>query len=232
MRKFLKQLRKGLRAACVTAALATCWNVGQSVAQAGYRNGDEVAVQFTGTISPTVSDLSHVYLIYGTGYSGTVFSNFNVMGLGDFSGGNAGSFSVYGDAVYDEQILWFAAGLYGDLSSGQYTEGTNGVSLSASYYPGYSDFDSWDDFINVSEGIMFNYLLNNDISGLSTIKYNDVHGYLYFDSDSDQRNMYNFSEVYENGTVAINFEIVPEPLTILLLGSGGIIVLGRKRRKE
>jgi len=122
MRRILKQLRKGLRAACVTAALATCWNVGQS-AQAALEIGDPVSVQFSGTVSPTVSDLSHVYLIYGTGTSTYAEYGLNALLLGDYSVGNLNTFSVQGDAVYSGHILWFVAGLYGDISSGHYSEG-------------------------------------------------------------------------------------------------------------
>ncbi len=103
MRKFLKQLRKGLRAACVTAALATCWNVGQSVAHAGYDIGDPVTIQFSGSISPVENNLSHVFLIYCTGTS-SWRSAMNLVEIGDFMAGQTGIFSVTGQAVYNYEL--------------------------------------------------------------------------------------------------------------------------------
>jgi len=81
---------------------------------------------------------------------------------------------------------------------------------------------------------MFNYLLNNDVSNLSIEQYDsDLYGYDYadFDSINVERDLYSFSEISENGRVNISFEIVPEPMTVLLFGSGGLVVL-RRRRKE
>lgn len=232
MRKFLKQLRKGLRTACVTAALATCWNVGQSVAHAGYSYGDDVTVQFSGTVSPTISDLSHVYLIYGSGSSGG-YSAYNAVRLGDFLVSGPSSFSAYGDVVYDDYIIWFITGIYGETGDG-YTEGINGVALSASYNPSSSYWDSWDDFVHIPEETMFNYLLNDDIASLSTDQYSRMDYHVSFGNLPTliERELFNFSEISENGVVQVNFEIVPEPITVLLFGSGGVVVLRRKRRKE
>lgn len=230
MRKFLKQLRKGLRTACVTAALATCWNVGQS-AHAAYNSGDEVTVQFTGTISPTISDLSHVYLIYGTG-SSSIYSDIRAISLGDFTITGSESFSVQGVAEYYDTTSWLIAGLYGNLSSGEYTEGVNGVTLTAPYHPIYSSRNSWDDFIYTSEAAMFAYLLDNDVTNIYGAGYKFNCWQRTGMEMDDSASLYNFSEITENGMVEIQSEIIPEPVTILLLGSGGIVVLCRRRKEE
>jgi hypothetical protein len=239
MRKFLKQLRKGLRAACVTAALATCWNVGQSAQAAynpDYNDGDRVTIQISGTISPAINDLSHVFLIFCTGASSWQ-SEFQAIELGNFAAGQDGIYSVQANVLYYANSYWIVAGLYGDLSSGQYIEGVNGVTLNARYNSQdiYHDYDSWNDFVYRPELEMFGYLLDDDIQNLSVNVYSE---YKYMNGGIDwldftgSADLYDFSDPAHNGTVEINCIVIPEPMTILLLGSGGIVVLRRKRRKE
>lgn len=232
MRKFLKQLQKGLRAACATAALATCWNVGQSVAQAGHEWGDEVTVRISGTISPSITDLSHVFLIFCTGVS-TWQSDYQAVNLGQFSAGRAEAFSVQVTAIYMEEFNWIIAGLYGDLSVGQYTEGTNGVALSANYDPAFWTTDGWYDFISPSESDVFEYLLSDNAqtvaNNVTTYEYRYLTGYL---ECSETRSLYNFSNPVYNGIVQIASTVVPEPATILWLGCGGVVVFVRKKRNE
>jgi len=232
MRKFLKQLRKGLRTACVTAALATCWNVGQSVAHAGYTSGEEVRLQFTGTVSPAENDLSHVFLIFCTGASSWQ-SDYQAVELGSFEVSHEGTFSFEADAIYQEYELYcVVAGLYGDLSSGQYVEGVNGVTLNARYNSQNPNYDSWNNFVFCSESQLFDYLLNGDMTNLA----NGIWSFYRFGSGAMEGtisgDLYDFSDPTLNGTYEINSEIIPEPITIMLLGSGGMFVLCRRRKNE
>jgi len=226
MRKFLKSLKKGLRTACVAAALATCWNVGQS-AKAAYQNGDIVNVQFSGTISPTVNDLSHVFLIYCTGTSGSR-SSMNVLKLGDFAAGETSTFSVTGEAVYDSVLYFLVAGVYGDITAGQYTEGTNGVTLNKNYS------SIWNNIIGTTEETMFEYLCNDNVSALTGLAHSGYYNYSYIMYLEGTRsiNLYDFSDPTENGTGSITATIVPEPITILLFGSGGVWIIRRWRREN
>ena len=226
MRKFLKQLRKGLRAACVTAALATCWNVGQSVAHAGYDIGDPVTIQFSGSISPVENNLSHVFLIYCTGTS-SWRSAMNLVEIGDFMAGQTGIFSVTGQAVYNYELYCLVAGVYGDISGGEYIEGVNGVT--------FSESGSWIwSSVGVTEETMFDYLVNDNEAALMGLAHDQYYSYEYFWQLEQTRtcDLYDFSGPVANGSAQITTTIVPEPITILLFGSGGAIVLCRKRKSE
>jgi len=223
VRRILKQLRKGLRTACVTAALATCWNLGQT-AQA------EI-VQFSGMVSPTENDISHLFLIYGTGYS-TVADPLSAVSLGDFLAGQTTPFSVLTTAIDNETMWWYAAGLYGDISSGQYIEGTNGVTLGITA----SEDDLWGSyFYSVEEQEVFGHLLNDEPEQLPSFSDN----WSGWDSDfgngleiTDSRTIFDFSQASDNGLIYIESEVVPEPITIFLFASGGIFVLYSRRRKD
>lgn len=222
MRRILKQLRKGLRTACVTAALATCWNVGQT-AQA------EI-VEFSGMVSPTENDISHLFLIYGTGYSQTI-QNLDSINLGDFSAGQSTPFTVFDSIGGGREFFWFAAGLYGDISSGQYIEGVNGVTLGIDGTEG----DLWSSYFSESEEGVFSQLLN-DQPGTLGITSGWWEGW-NVDYDSylevvDMSALYDFSQASDNGQIYIESEVVPEPITILLFGSGGIFVLYSRHRKD
>lgn len=232
MRRILKQLRKGLRTACVTAALATCWNVGQP-AQAAIV---EHAVNFSGTVSPTVDDLSHLYLIYGTGYS-TIEHPLGAISLGDFLAGQTETFSVFANLWgYETPVkdgLWlYTAGLYGDVSSGQYVEGVNGVVLGINA----SESDLWETYFpSLDEETAFSDLLNDNPSLLPSFgtSWNGWHSYYECDFEmADTNVLFDFSQASDNGLINIESEVVPEPITIFLFGSGGIFVLYSRRRKD
>ncbi len=228
MRRFLKRLRKGIKGACLTAVLATCWQVGQ-VAQAGliqqFNPGDEVTVEFSGTVSPTVNNLSHLFLIYQTGTSSDdYYFTRRYLKLGDFPSGQTTAFSVLGTINYDDRIEWKVAALYGDISSGQYIEGINGVTLGS----GLSDGASWDTYTYMDEPSMFNYLLNDEPQNMGYFKF-------FFANYNSEANfsrtmtLYDFSQASYNGQLYIESEVVPEPITIALLGTGGLVILRRRR---
>jgi len=220
MRRFLRRLRKGLKTACLTAVLATCWQVGQP-AQA---LATTVPLNFSGTVSPTANSISNLFLIYGTGFSG-VYQDFHAIKLGDFSAGQTTPFSVTGTATYDDEIYWAAAGLYGDTSGGQYTEGVNGVTLCVMAREG----DPWSWKMSISEETMFQYLLNNDYENLAQDHFRTGHINPYVHVPYD---LFDFSEASINGEIYVEAEIVPEPITIILLGAGGIVVLRRRRHQD
>ncbi len=227
MRRFLKKLRKGIKTACVTATLVTCWSVGQP-AQV---SAAPVEIKFSGTVSPTVNDVSHLYLIYGSYMSGGVMDLGSTM-LGDFSAGQTTAFSTTG-SYYDwpRSIIWCAAGLYGDVSSGQYIEGVNGVTLGIRA----SEGNSWEYYHPPDEGTVFNYLLNGTIENVQPDWWGWWHGDDWWDSEelevTETINLCDFSSASSNGSLQVEAVIVPEPITILVLGTGGIFVLRRRQDK-
>jgi hypothetical protein len=223
MRRILRILRKGIKTACLAAVLATCWQVGQP-AQV---SAATVTLQISGTVSPTMNDLSHVFLIYGTGHSSFPLY-FGTVKLGDFSAGYTTPFTVLATAVDQDTLYWCAVGLYGDISSGQYNEGFNGVTLGIETFEG----DSWEyRFPSLDEETVFNYLIS-DAAGLipsDSWSWNSTYQASLWITDSSPLNDY--SQPSSNGEIYIATEIVPEPITFLLLGAGGIYIL-RCRRDE
>ncbi len=235
MLKFLRKFRKKFRTACLTAALATCWQVGQAAnAEISYPSwGDEVAFKFTGTVSPSTNSLSHMFLIYGTGSSGTIDFPLGFIDLGSFEKEQVTSFSALGDAHYAEFVWWFTAGLYGDTSSGQYIPGTNGVTLGILASVG----DSWDFRTPIvdAETTAFACLLNNTPENLTISDYweqgwhIDEPAYMVLNASSD---LYDFSTAVKNGQMEFTLEIIPEPVSIVLFGTGGMIVVALRRRNQ
>jgi hypothetical protein len=224
MRRFLKKLRKGLKTACLAAALATCWGIGQT-AQA------EVTLKVTGSVSPTENDVSNLYLLYGLNYS--YVQAFSVTNLGNFPAGVTSDFSIYMTvealSADDTNIYWEAAGLYGDISSGNYTEGINGVTLGVDGAVG----DSWSSHCWYDEGEIFNQILNN---GQDYLLWSHYFYPWYYDDFQNQYasfaiNLFDFSNAAYNGQIQFEVEVVPEPVSILLFGTGGMIVIYLRRRK-
>lgn len=232
MKRLIRRLRHKMKAACVVAAVVTCWNVGQP-ANADYSPGETVNVHFSGSIAPTVNDLKHVYLIYGTGYSG-LESDLSALFLGDFVAGNTTPFNAYGVAEYNQATHWGILGLYGDISGGIYDGEINGVTVALDWS---AEGRGWSNAFyqsNEAEESLFNYLYTKDTATLLSYlddKYefmcSDYEGYLEF---SNTVSLYDFSEASNNGSVALNSEIVPEPITVLLVGAGSLMVLRRKRK--
>jgi hypothetical protein len=231
MRKLLRKLRRGFKPACLTATLATCWQAGQ-VARADTSPpnwGDPVTLSFTGTVSPATTSLSHVFLIYGTGYSSFDSALFSLE-LGDFTAGQSSPFSVQGSAVYEDSAFWIVAGLYGDLSGGQLMEGVNGVTLgvlttegapwSEFTYP-YDEAAAFTGLLNDAPGNIFSYCLHGDS------RHNQYMSQLEFTGSSV---LWNFSNASNNGQMEITSRIVPEPGSIVLFAIGGMIVAAWRRR--
>ena len=235
MRGFYKRLRKNLQTACLAAALATSWQVGQA-AKADVTPppewGDEVTVNFSGSISPAQNDLSHVFLLYGTGYSGLYYGPWAVK-LGDyFPAGVETDFSVSGPATYQESIFWCTAGLYGDISSGVYQEGVNGVNLGNAASEGM--YWDWCIYPDVNESDVFDYLLNDTPENMTSSL---AESYLHAEYMSDleftgSSFLFDFSQASQNGQMQIQSEIIPEPFSIVLFGTGGMIVVALRRRNE
>lgn len=225
MRRVLKRLRKGIRTACLAAALATCWNVGQPAEALA----TTVTLEFSGTVSPTVNDLSHLFLIYATGYSS--WFTVDVVKLGDFPAGQSTSFLVWADAEYDPGFRWYAAGLFGDISGGQYVEGLNGVTLAVDGTEG----DSWDTYFSISEETLFAHLLSDQPGELRSRWYSWSGWHTAWDQDlafTDSSILFDFSQASNNGQIYIESQIIPEPITILLFGTGGLIVVQFRRRED
>jgi hypothetical protein len=225
MRRFFKRLRRGLKTACLAAALTTCWGIGQT-AQAELQYGDEITMHFTGTVSPDTNDLYQVYLLYGTG-SSDVYYGYWALKLGDFTVGGDNSFSVYGTANYHDSLFWAVAGLYGDLGGGVYEEGTNGVTLGTQVWEGLP----WDEYW-VPEADMFTYLLTDDEPQLCSNA--DNIGGLHWDSleTSSTYDLFDFSTASNNGQIYLESVIVPEPITVVMLGSGWLLVVASRRQKH
>jgi type 1 fimbria pilin len=234
MLRLLRKLRKGFKTACLTATLATCWQIGQAAkADTSSPNwGDEVTYKFTGTVSPSTNGLSHMFLIYGTGSSGTIDFPLGFISLGSFQANQTTSFSALGNARYNEFVWWCTAGLYGDTSSGQYIEGTNGVTLGILA----SEGDSWDlrSPILGGEANAFTCLLNNTPENMTIWEYVeqgwhvDEPGTTVLNTSSD---LFNFSQATGNGQIEFTIEIVPEPVSIVLFGTGGMIITALRRRQ-
>jgi hypothetical protein len=234
MLRFLRKFRKKFKTACLTAALTTCWQVGQA-AKADvsplYNWGDEVTFKLTGTVSPSTRSLSHMFLIYGTGTSGGIYFPLGFINLGSFEANKDTSFSALEDTPYGDFMWWYTAGLYGDTSSGQYIEGTNGVTLGI----WASEGDSWDSRVPVAEATAFAYLLNDTPENLPTWQdwnqgwHIDEPAYMVFNTSSD---LFDFSQAAKNGQIEFKLEVVPEPISIVLFGTGGMIVVTLRRRRN
>jgi hypothetical protein len=235
MRKFLKRLRKGIRSACLTAVLATCWGAGQT-AQATLtppNYGDAVTFQFSGTVSPTSKDIAKLFLIYNTNTSGGPYFK-GIVNLGDFKAGQTTEFSVLSSAVYDDSYAWYLVGLYGDISNGQYQQAINGITIG----PKNAASDvSWEEISYTDEQTAFGYIYNNNPADLYfqsiwprfNLKQNaDVYNMSF----SGTSNLFNFTQAAANGQMSFNAEIVPEPVTILLFGGGGVWALLRRPPKK
>ena len=233
MRKFLKKLRKGLKTACLAAALTTCWNVGQ-IAKADY-GWDELNLKVTGTILPTENNVSNLYLLYGLNNS--YVHTFSVISLGDFPAGVTSDFSIYITVPYDEDLFtgddrkmyWEAVGLYGDISGGVYDEGLNGVTLGVDCTVG----DPWSSHCWRDEGIVFDGILNN---GQDYLLWSYYFSPWYYDDFEDQYanlaiDLFDFSTASRNGQIQFEVQVVPEPVSIILFGIGGLTVIAMRRRK-
>jgi hypothetical protein len=230
MLKFLRKIRKGFRTACLAAALTTCWQLGREANAAInplLNEGDEVTLRFSGTVSPTTNNISRLFLIYETGTSS--WGHFNLINLGDFIAGQSSSFSVLGNGYYYPEFSWYVAGLYGDITGDKYIEGTNGVVLGIYAQVG----DLWNSHSEYDESWIFSQLLNDKPSGyqyyVNYSRHGDYESYLEV---SESSVLFDFSNASNNGNMQFQSEIIPEPISIVLLGGGGMIVVAFRRQKK
>jgi len=232
MRKFLRRLKKGFKTACLTTALVTCWNIGHSTpVNAALNFGDPITMKFSGTVSPATNDISNLYLIlvYGSG-SSSIGRHFSAVKLGDFTANQTTAFTVYDDTIYRYSLYWATAGLYGDTSGGQYNANINGVTIAK---PGIDPGESWDSHMFTNINTMFDYLLNDNEAQLAQYHCK----YFYYDDDYDYTSsgetvpLYDFSTATANGEMFIQYEIVPEP-TSLVLFAAGVYIFSRYRRRD
>jgi hypothetical protein len=229
MRKFLKRLRKGIRTACLTTALATCWGVGQT-AQV---SAAPVEVRFSGTVSPVVNNVSHLFIIYSLG-SSSIEDPLSAIQLGDFSAGQTTAFSVVTtmDVGSYDNLWWYVAGLYGNTTGGEYSEGVNGITLGIDA----SEGDSWSSYFSPSEADIFTHLLNDNPGNLPSFNWSwdgwYFSGYSGGIEITGSSTLFDFSVASNNGQINFESEIVPEPITIVLLGTGGFFVLRRRRDND
>jgi hypothetical protein len=231
--KFLRKIRKGFRTACLTAALTTCWQIGQvAKAEITPMYHEAVTFQFSGTVTPTQNNISHLFLIFGTGYSSLEFGPWTVK-LGDFPAGQSNIFSKQLNATFGESAYWVIAGLYGDISSGHYIDGVNGVVMGTISQEG----DSWGWYNSPSEADAFNQLLNdapgNGFSYLlkGSMRHGGWYGYGWSEF-TESCVLYNFSNASPNGQIQINAQVIPEPVSIVLFGGGGIFVVAFRSQKK
>lgn len=234
MRRLIKKFRKSLKTMCLSAAMVTCWGIGQStqaslIPPIPISNNDEVMVRFSGTVTPTTHNLTKLYLIYGTGLSSWIWGPWRLL-LGNFPAGVTTPYSVTGPAgTSDDVYFWMVVGLYGDVSSGQYDMGnTNGVTVSLD---SSGEGKSWSYLFGLpDEETVFDNLINQDTEtllawGNQVNKFQDAISTDMVFTDSSV--LYNFSLASPNGTIEIQSQIVPEPMSIVFIGIGGILVWRR-----
>ena len=82
---------------------------------------------------------------------------------------------------------------------------------------------------------MFDHLINDNETQLSNDAYdirgafNAVTSYL---ETSQTIDLFNYSPASNNGQMSFQSTVVPEPISIVLFGTGGLIVVVLRRRNE
>jgi len=183
-----------------------------------------------------------LFFIYGTGYSSVETEKFYAVKLGDFPAGQTSSFSVLvtgtqGEDIWwyegDNYFSWYIAGLYGDVSGGQYSEGINGVTLGTD---NISEGDEWVWINPLDEQSVFIHLFNDEPENIPPYSsFGSIGKYECWNCNleiSATTPLFNFSSASNNGEMHIETEVIPEPVTVLLVGAGGAYVLRRRRRED
>lgn len=222
--KSFKRVRKQLKTACITAALVTSWQAGEQ-AKANYTYGDNVTLRFSGIVSPSNSNVQHLKLLYGTGYSSC--EQFRTIDLGDFGAGQPTTFSVTTQATMNTSLFWYVFGTYGDISSGQYISGLNGVTLVSQI----SETLPWSEISNTPETEAFGAILAGTYK--NSFWEHDMYCEFFTDlSFTTTGDIISYSQPVNNGQFTLTSQVIPEPFTILLLGTGGVFLLRRRDNKS
>jgi len=106
-----------------------------------------------------------------------------------------------------------------------------------------SEGNLWSSYFSLSQADIFNYLINDNSDILvsdSSYPNNflwDWNGWHWNGYESgleitDSSILFDFSQASDNGTIDLTTQNIPEPVTIILLGTGGVFVLWRKRGEE
>lgn len=234
-----KTTNQTVKTLCLGVALVTAWGVGQ--AEGATALGDEYT--FSGSIEPSVSDLSNLYILYGTGFSASL-TFFDTISLGSVSAGNTLPFSEKAYVEYGNDNGLIVIGTYGDTSGG-FNDSVNGVTIAMdSFYgqgvpPNYQlpAYDNWTDFFSTDESDVFGYLTSGDSEGLETFYGNELYTsydqlFVYSETPvTENRILLNFSDVTDGGGATIT-TVVPEPSTMMLTALGLLALFGRRARES
>ena len=231
--------KRSVKTLCLGVALVTAWGVGET--KGLFVVGDEYV--FSGSIAPAASDLSNIYLLYGTGFSASL-TFFDTIPLGAVSAGNTLPFSetAFVESGNDNGLI--VIGTYGDTTGG-FNDGVNGVSMTMDTLYGEGvpplyqqpSYDHWDDYFSTAESVVFGYLTTGDTAGLETFYGNEIYTqydqlFVYSETPvTKDRILLNFSDVADGGSASIT-TVVPEPSTMTLTALGLLAVFGRRKRRS
>lgn len=203
----------GLKAACAAAAMATCW--------AGPASAEVVVPNATLESDLSVA-LENVHLVYGLNFS--YLAHGSATALGDIGVGPTVTPVFLVDnitadnpwATFPESLSWSMLGTYGD----------DGVAISA--WPLWADNnlgEAWADldFGSTTESDLYDALVSSDMSTIMDFVSDYYHIMLV--PYGDQATVANFSNLSINGSAIL----VPEPLSLGLIGVGALVLLGRRR---
>ena len=213
------------KAACVAAAVATCWAVGQQ-ARAQLQTGRPGTV--TLNASTPVTDL---YLLYGdNGSGGDNF--FATIALPDAPTGQLVQQVTLVEQQFSTDTRFTVIGIYSDPNNPDPDE-RSGVSLTSNLFdvtPGVSEFS---DVFSTDEATVFNALRNDDELTLVIFfqdNFSNFAGGGVFGTIADNTvatgPQFNFSTADLTGTASL---AIPEPASLVLLAMGLPMLMKRRR---
>ncbi len=204
----------GLKAACAAATLATCWAGSASAF---------IIIAPDATLNTNLSvALNNVHMVYGLNFSSLAYAD--VTNLGSIPTGPTQTAVFLDDNVSaDPPAASFPDSLYWAILG---TFGTDQVAVSMS--PSFASGNvgqSWEDTFFDSEIDIYNALVGGDTTTLENFVSNNVFILLVpFGNDAT---VGNFSNMTINGPATL---LVPEPVSLGLVGVGAMVLLGRRRR--